>query len=298
MNLKIISPYTEPQTWLKGNLHTHTTISDGSGTLEEVVAMYRDDGYDFLAVTDHDNYSDGTAENNEGMLLLAGQECHVASENGEFSLHVVSLGETGDIERQGSGQEIIDRVRALGGMAIMCHPRWSFMPYEYFEGLEGYAAFEVYNGVCEKAVGRGFSNEYWDKYMTAFERGIWAVAADDMHHPAREFGMGWTVVNAEKTFESITEAICRGDAYSSSGPRIETIRVDEESITLHTSSAKAVKFIKRGGRVVETVQGEHVKVATYYPTGDELYVRAEVHGHDGRIAWTNPFWIEPDEAGA
>jgi predicted metal-dependent phosphoesterase TrpH len=38
----------------KGNLHTHTANSDGDATPDEVVAWYRDAGYDFLALTDHD----------------------------------------------------------------------------------------------------------------------------------------------------------------------------------------------------------------------------------------------------
>ena len=40
---------------LRGNLHAHTTFSDGRHTVEEVVARYRDLGYDFLAITDHDD---------------------------------------------------------------------------------------------------------------------------------------------------------------------------------------------------------------------------------------------------
>ena len=39
---------------LKGNLHAHTTFSDGRLSVEDVVARYRDLGYDFLAITDHD----------------------------------------------------------------------------------------------------------------------------------------------------------------------------------------------------------------------------------------------------
>src|SRR5215813_8805491 len=37
----------------KGNLHTHSTRSDGKLSPEEVVAAYRERGYDFLALTDH-----------------------------------------------------------------------------------------------------------------------------------------------------------------------------------------------------------------------------------------------------
>ena len=36
------------KTWYKGNLHTHTTVTDGKKTPEEVIALYRDKSYDFL----------------------------------------------------------------------------------------------------------------------------------------------------------------------------------------------------------------------------------------------------------
>ena len=44
--------------WYKGNLHTHTTDSDGECPPEEVVRRYRERGYDFIAITDHHLYSD------------------------------------------------------------------------------------------------------------------------------------------------------------------------------------------------------------------------------------------------
>ena len=44
--------------WYKGNLHCHTTDSDGDCTPEEVVKRYKEQGYSFLAITDHNVYSD------------------------------------------------------------------------------------------------------------------------------------------------------------------------------------------------------------------------------------------------
>ena len=41
------------RSWFRGNLHTHTTVSDGRKTPDETAAIYRAAGYDFLALTDH-----------------------------------------------------------------------------------------------------------------------------------------------------------------------------------------------------------------------------------------------------
>ena len=43
------------QRWFKGNTHTHTLNSDGDSTPDEVVRWYREHGYHFLVLTDH-NY--------------------------------------------------------------------------------------------------------------------------------------------------------------------------------------------------------------------------------------------------
>ena len=39
--------------WYKGNTHTHTLNSDGDSTPDEVVRWYREHGYQFLVLTDH-----------------------------------------------------------------------------------------------------------------------------------------------------------------------------------------------------------------------------------------------------
>lgn len=64
---------------LKGNLHAHTTFSDGRRPVAEVVARYRELGYDFLAITDHDNrigddYWSNIPSGDDRMLVLTGVE--------------------------------------------------------------------------------------------------------------------------------------------------------------------------------------------------------------------------------
>ena len=64
---------------LKGNLHTHTTFSDGRLPIDEVIARYRELGYDFLAITDHDDrihedYWFQIPAGDDRMLVLPGVE--------------------------------------------------------------------------------------------------------------------------------------------------------------------------------------------------------------------------------
>jgi len=53
-----VAPDPEPR-WWKGNLHTHTLWSDGNDFPEMIVEWYRDHGYNFLALSDHNTLSQG-----------------------------------------------------------------------------------------------------------------------------------------------------------------------------------------------------------------------------------------------
>ncbi len=63
--------------WYKGNLHTHTLNSDGDSTPLEVATWYREHGYQFLVLTDHNYLTDVTGLNSfmaasEKFLLIPG----------------------------------------------------------------------------------------------------------------------------------------------------------------------------------------------------------------------------------
>ena len=38
--------------WYKGNMHMHTTVSDGVLNPVDAIGVYREAGYDFIAITD------------------------------------------------------------------------------------------------------------------------------------------------------------------------------------------------------------------------------------------------------
>ncbi|MGN0324436.1 MAG: PHP domain-containing protein [Oliverpabstia sp.] len=54
----MMNGFSKVGSWYKGNLHCHTTDSDGCLSPAEVVELYRKNGYDFLAISDHDIFSD------------------------------------------------------------------------------------------------------------------------------------------------------------------------------------------------------------------------------------------------
>ena len=71
----------------KGNLHVHTTVSDGRKSPEEVMALYQENGYDFLALTAHWNISPSCWY--KDMLVLSGMEIDYMFDR--QALHVVCI---------------------------------------------------------------------------------------------------------------------------------------------------------------------------------------------------------------
>jgi len=69
--------------YLKGNLHTHTVYSDGAYFPKEILKIYEDLGYDFVAITDHDylirpHYWENIPDQNGRLLVFKGIELEYA----------------------------------------------------------------------------------------------------------------------------------------------------------------------------------------------------------------------------
>src|SRR5688500_17510951 len=65
--------------WFKGNTHTHTLNSDGDSTPDEVVRWYREHGYHFVFLTDHNFITDVSALQalhgaDDRFLVIKGEE--------------------------------------------------------------------------------------------------------------------------------------------------------------------------------------------------------------------------------
>jgi len=65
--------------WYRGNTHTHTINSDGDSSPDTVARWYKEHGYQFLFITDHEYVTDIAPLNallgaNERFLVLCGQE--------------------------------------------------------------------------------------------------------------------------------------------------------------------------------------------------------------------------------
>jgi hypothetical protein len=301
--MRIIAVLLSAVVWLKGNLHTHTSQSDGDSTPQEVAAWYRDHGYGFLVITDHDKITRIPAP--EGLVLIDGEE--VTDRLPKKPLHVNAIG-LRDVVKPGGGdspvdvlQRNVDAVRAAGGIALVNHPNfgWAFGAEELLQ-LRGVTLLEIASGhPYVNTEGPPSHEAMWDRLLTAGRR-VWGVAVDDSHHLKRPWdkdvalpGKAWVVVRTEKAdAKSIVAALERGEFYASTGVELEEASGTCVKVKDQNGAHYRVQFIGSGGRVLQETTGAS---AEYKPRGDEGYVRAKIINSNGLMAWTQPVFLKKGE---
>ena len=76
--MKNVEGFSKTGNWYKGNLHCHSTNSDGKLSPKEVVDLFKENGYSFLCFSDHDIYTDYRSEfDSEDFIILPGLEASV-----------------------------------------------------------------------------------------------------------------------------------------------------------------------------------------------------------------------------
>ncbi|MEW6751971.1 MAG: CehA/McbA family metallohydrolase [Candidatus Latescibacterota bacterium] len=275
--------------WLIGNLHAHTTRSDGQREPQDVIDDYAERGHGFLMLSDHDIYTslrDYAQLDPRGMCLIPGNEI---SANGPHLLHV---GATCRVDPEADRQRVIDQVQATGGFAIFNHPNWyasfNHCPQEVLERCQGYLGLEIYNAVISRLEGSPYATNRWDLLLTAGRR-VWGFANDDSHWAQGEVGLGWNAVYvAEPTREAVLEALCTGRFYASTGVEIYNVEVDGDAILVETENAARIVALREGARRFAQVDAPCLEVNV--PEGAR-YVRFECWGSGESFAWTQPLFV-------
>ena len=290
------NPFKGDGIWLRGNLHTHTTVSDGDVEPEETAVRYREAGYDFLAITDHGRLT-VVEDPPEGLLMIPGEEVNLGRSEAGSPFHLVALG----IHREGSPetspQDFVHEVSAEGGLIVLCHPYWSGLSINDLLDLEGYFALEVFNTTCHYSVGKGSSEVHWDELLARGRR-VWGLAVDDAHfhsgphRPLDAFG-GWVMVRCrERSVGAILEALKEGTFYASCGPKFVDLEVEGRRVYVATSPVKSITFISENGRGSRwEVEGNTLKEAECEVPEGASYVRVVCTDPEGRSAWTNPIFF-------
>ena len=295
-------PFAMPGRFYKGNLHTHSTRSDGRLAPEEVVAAYRARGYDFLALTEHFiapfdfPITDTRPLRADGFTTLLGAELHAPqTEAGEF-WHILAVGLPLDFAPWTEGEtgpQLAARAAAAGAFVGIAHPAWYGLTLAEALTIESAHAVETYNFNCLICCDRADSWHLYEQLL-AHDRRLNAYACDDAHFNPGEFDAfgGWVQVRAEElTPDALLAALKAGHYYSSSGPELHDIALGRDEVTVECSPCAAVVLSGYASHAV-TRRGDGITRCTL-PTHEfaGAYFRVTVLAADGTRAWSNPIWL-------
>jgi hypothetical protein len=197
-----------------GNLHLHTTTSDGTETHDEVALAAIRAGLDFIIYTDHNICVEGIegwyqAPDGSGRILrLMGQEVNDANlepERNHLLCHLI----TGDLtDVAAEPQRLIDRVIEQGGLCFIAHPleRPGYSPDDIYSWVSwevtGFTGIELWNAMTDikwqlRTLPRGLLGAYlpnllawgapfpemlakWDELTGAGQKVV-AIGSSDVH---------------------------------------------------------------------------------------------------------------------
>jgi len=300
-----------------GSFHNHTTESDGRMSPAAVIDHYHAEGFDVLAITDHNKATWPWSRFDRDPAALD----MVAVPGNELSRHHHTLSLFTDLETGTRDHETaIRQVREADGIAVLAHPGryWDledgrvpdavrdryvrlFNTYDHLIGMEAVNQTDRYPE--DRAL--------WDAVLTEMmpARPVWGMANDDSHVEPH-IGLNTTVLLLpEFTRDAVREALASGRFYFTTVtshppderdpqgvPRINrivhdpgagVIRIDAE-VAGRPLDDERVRWISAGGRVVH--HGASIDLTQ--ADGIERYVRAELRGPGG-TAYTQPFALQP-----
>jgi hypothetical protein len=307
--VKSLSPFDKSGRFWRGNLHTHSTLSDGKLHLDEVAARYKAAGYDFLVMTDHfvKHYDWPIADTRHlrgnDFTTVLGAELHVPVTSAGELWHIVGVGLPQDFAAPADGEDgpaIAQRAMDAGAFIAIAHPAWSRYTIEDGRALKHAHAVEIYNHGCAIENDLGDGTYLLDQLLNEGHR-LSAIATDDAHfHTADHFG-GWVHVKAESLDpEELLTALKAGHNYSSQGPQFLDIRMDGKRIEIDTSPVDSITVVcgnsrtcVKHGRAITNAEFDLARLETGWLLQKKSpWFRVTAIDHAGKRAWTNPYWFD------
>jgi len=202
----------------KANLHSHSTLSDGQLTPEEMKAAYKDHGYSILCISDHEAANDHSHMTEPDFLMLTGYEAYIRPQylfdpfcsevhlnllardphnvgivyfqpkssrylSEEQKAAAVKVGPV--VERQYTKEFINDFIRCAkenGYIVTYNHPVWSQETHEQILSYEGFFSMEMCNWSSMNAAGRcEYNLDLYHKLLRSGKR-VFVHSADDNHN--------------------------------------------------------------------------------------------------------------------
>lgn len=277
----------------KGNYHTHTTNSDGRDSPYVVISEYYSQGYDILAITDH-NYTTWPWPGNPGMLAIRGNEY---SSSHHMNAFVNFTSNSSNLENG------ITHVQSQEGILQINHPGRYNIPslwmwyIPWFKDYSASITLEVFNQGDRYPNDRQLWDNINENLFPATGKLVWGTSNDDSHKDSHRFHNFQFMLMPELSEAAWINCLKNGAFYfayepggsgDASVPRISNISVDNNSktITITASAYNSIEWIGPGTSVVAT--GNVFNYSNYL---DKPFVRAVLDNPNGG-SYTQPFGFE------
>jgi hypothetical protein len=190
--------------------------------------------------------------------------------------------------------------RDKGFFATYNHPTWSGESYPEYSTYKGMNAFEIYNNISFVKGHMDYNPRVYDDILRLGSR-IFAIAADDNHNRGTpgtkswdSFG-GFTMIKADKLdYDSIIDALFKGNFYASTGPLIHSLWIEDGIAHITCSKAKSI-FYGSGSRlqrVRHAEDGEYLTEVSFAINEFDNYMRFTVIDENGKCANTNAYFLD------
>lgn len=231
----------------RGDLHMHTTCSDGNGTIAQLASAYREMGLDFICITDHHKYYPSVdaikmfEKVETGLKIFPGEEVHncdmgyihIVNFNGKYSVNealesdyeglckkLKKEAEKADVPEEIDSFDFVmrkwicDEIRKSGGKAIFPHPYWTIRD-EYHSETD-FSVFTLKQGIydifevfggCEETENRMQAALWQELRVEGLDMPL--VGSTDTHDYIKGEGMfgKYSTLVFAKDEESIPDAI-------------------------------------------------------------------------------------------
>jgi hypothetical protein len=304
-----LSPFSAAGRFWRGNLHTHSNLSDGALDPIQVIEAYQRAGYDFVQLSEHFlsrfNWPLANTERfrTNRFTTLIGAELHAPNTGVGELWHLVAAGLPLDFapaKPVESGPQIAKRACEAGAFVAIAHPAWSQLTFDDAWSIDAHAV-EVYNHGCAVENDRGDGWYILDQLLTKGRR-MSAIATDDAHFRHGDFDAfgGWVCVKSPSLEPNlIVEALKKGHFYSTQGPQIYELSATRSELSIVCSPVNAITVVGGTSRSICKI-GHFITQATielaiidetWRAPNSELWIRLAIIDASGRRAWTNPVWL-------
>jgi len=302
--------FTDSGNFYRGNMHTHSTRSDGVLDPEEVCRRYQAEGYDFIVLTDHFigrfDYplTDISNCRNERFTTILGAELHTGVMENGYIWHLLAIGlPTGFtppdapdfkvVQGSETAADIAQRARDAGAFVAIAHPHWSGLTEADARTITAAHAVEIYNHGCivDNDRGEGFLTL---EHLLNEGRRLKLIATDDAHFNTPDHFGGWVMVKAKhNTPDALLQALKAGEFYSSLGPEIHDIRITGNRIEVDCSSVVTI-MVQGQGSPMTRLSGEAMTRGelSLERLANSPWLRVTIMDRAGKRAWSNPVWID------